>query len=133
MPTKTSVSQPRPAGQPVYSTDGKRVIGTITGDTFTTKRAASKHMLRKPPAWAIDRAPLQRLASQGVTTVVVHDTEGRLVYTASIADFARHGFVIDRGYGVQAALKLGHWRIEVEGSDEFERAVTAFQLGLWGE
>lgn len=124
-------STPARRPQPVLAAG--RVIGHVAGDTFTTRRVASRHMLRRPPAWALDAAALRRLADLGVTRIIIEETEGHLTYTASVADFAAHGFTFDRGHGQQVGLKLGYWQVQVQGADDFERASAEVrQLALWG-
>jgi len=73
---------------------------------------ASSHMLRKPPAWAIDVAILERARKDGALVVEVYDTETGVTYWAAISAFRRWGFEVDRGYGRQIALPLGRWQIE---------------------
>lgn len=125
-------STPARRPQPVFAAG--RVIGHVAGDTFTTRRAASKHMLRKPPAWAVDAAALRRLADLGVQRIVIEETEGCLVYSAPLAAFFEYGFKFDHGHGQQVGLRLGYWHVQVQGVDDFERASAEVrQLTLWGE
>jgi hypothetical protein len=72
-------------------------------------------MLRRPPAWAIDAAILEAARQDGARTVEITDIETRRVYRASIAAFDAHGVRLDRGHGVQIALPLAHWRVEMPG------------------
>lgn len=116
----------RPAGQPVFTVDG-RTAGYISGRTFRKRVEASRHMLKKPrPAWAIDVYVLDQLRAAGVVDLVIEDTEGALTYSASLAHFERHCWQFDYGWGVQVAMGLRFWRVEVTGSQRFAR-----QLGLW--
>lgn len=117
----------RPAGQPVYTADG-RIAGYIVGQTFRKRVEASRHMLKKPrPAWAIDVNVLDQLRAAGVVDLLIEDTERALTYTASLSHFERNGRAFDYGAGPQVALNLRFWRVEVTGSQRF-----AHQLELWG-
>jgi len=116
----------RPAGQPVFTVDG-RTAGYISGRTFRKRVEASRHMLKKPrPAWAIDVYVLDQLRTAGVVDLLIEDTERALTYTASLSHFESNGRAFDYGAGPQVALALRYWRVEVTGSQRFAR-----QLGLW--
>ena len=116
----------RPAGQPVYTADG-RTAGYVVGQTFRKRVEASRHMLKKPrPAWAIDVYVLDQLRAAGVMDLLIEDAEGAVTYTASLSHFERNGRTFDYGAGPQIALELRYWRVEFTGSQRFAR-----QLGLW--
>lgn len=99
------------AAQPVYAASGQ-VIGTIEGDAFTKRVKSSKHMLRQPPAWALDDAVLRDLAGQGVARVVYIDTETRRTYCTTVDTFASKGRAFNRGAGAQVFLALGYWSVD---------------------
>lgn len=99
------------AAQPVRAVSGE-IIGTIEGDTFTKRVKASRHMLRQPPAWALDDAVLRDLAGQGVARIVYVDTESGRVYRTTVDTFTGKGRLFNRGYGAQVFLPLGHWSID---------------------
>ncbi|MCL6476468.1 MAG: hypothetical protein K6U75_15615 [Firmicutes bacterium] len=73
---------------------------------------ASKHQLRRPPAWAFEENILREAERQGATLVQVVDTDTGQTYTASLSRFWTHGVRLDRGYGVQVALPLNQWHRE---------------------
>lgn len=99
------------AAQPVYAVSGQ-VIGTIEGDAFTKRVKSSKHMLRQPPAWALDDAVLRDLAARGVTRIVYLDTETGRAYRTTVAEFTGKGRLFNRGAGAQVFLTLGYWSID---------------------
>lgn len=99
------------AAQPVYAVSGQ-IIGHIEGDTFIKRVKASKHMLRQPPAWALDDAVLRDLAGQGVARVVYIDTETHRTYCTTVDTFASKGRLFNRGYGDQVLLPLGWWAVD---------------------
>lgn len=101
----------RSAAQPVYAVPGQ-IIGAIEGNTFTKRVKGSKHMLRKPPAWALDDAVLRDLAARGVVHVVYVDTETGRTYRTTVVTLGSKGRVFNRGYGSQVFLPLGHWSID---------------------
>ncbi|WP_162787595.1 hypothetical protein [Anaerolinea thermolimosa] len=110
------------ARQTYYSADGKPVA-RLCGRTLKKKARASSHMLRRPPAWAIDLQILEAARRDGATQVEVLDVETRRIYRASIDAFALHGFKLNRGHGDQIGLALSHWKVEARG---------AAQLALFG-
>ncbi len=118
MPTKTSVPQPRPAGQPaipattlpIRAATG-RIIGHVAGGVFSKRVRGSVHMLRAPRGWALDADTLAELRALGVVTVTVTDTESDTTYSAPLAEFSAHGVALNRGFGPQVALPLGYWRV----------------------
>lgn len=112
------------AAQPVYAVSGQ-VIGTTEGDTFTKRVRSSKHMLRKPPAWALDDAVLRDLSARGVVHVVYIDTETGRTYRTTVDTFASKGRLFNRGAGAQAFLTIGHWSID--------GAPPALAVGVKGE
>ncbi len=123
----------RPPGQPLRASTGQ-VAGYVDGATFTSVRAAEKHMLRKPPAWALDASVLRQLRDLGVERVVIITTDWHITYHAPLDAFFAHGFHIERGYGRQVGLKLGYWSAQIEGADDFSRACEqAHQLALWSD
>lgn len=99
------------AAQPVRAVSGQ-IIGTIEGDTFTKRAEASKHMLRQPPAWALDEPVLRDFAARGVTRVVCIDTETGRTYRTTIDTFTSKGRPFNRGAGAQVFLVLGYWSID---------------------
>lgn len=86
-----------------------RVVGQVEGRTFRKTVRGSKHRLRRPPAWALDVASLDEAEALGARFVEIHDVESDLLYRASIADIRQWGFVLDRGHGLQIALRLEFW------------------------
>ena len=97
-----------------FSTSGKPVA-TLEGKILRKRVRGSMHMLRKPPAWAIDLQILEAARRDGATRVEITDIEGRKVYTAAVIDFDLHGFKFNRGFGDQIGLALTHWHVEAEG------------------
>ncbi len=101
------------AGQPIYRPDGKAVIGTVEGNTFT-KRTQSRFMLNKPRGWALDVSVLGKLDSLGVVHVVITAKDTGTTYRAPLAEFSKekHGVPVNRGYGPQMCLPVGYWAID---------------------
>lgn len=130
-------ARPAQPPAPVFVHLQGRIIGEIRGDTFTSYRQAERHMLRTPPAWALDAAVLRALAERGVTRVVIVAADWRLTFTAPLAAFFAQGFAFNRGHGQQVGLKLGYWHAELVGAAAFKQACAqARQLtldDLWHE
>ena len=73
------------------------------------KQLAWQHLLRRPPAIAVQASVLEELeclSARGVLTILPN---GRRLF-ATLEDFRGHGIVIDRGFGEQVALPLKRWK-----------------------
>jgi hypothetical protein len=99
-------------------------VASLSGRTLRKKVRASRHLLRQPPAWAIDLQILEAAKQDGAEWVEIADVESHKVYLAPLVAFFLHGIRIDRGFGPQIALPLAHWHVE---------ALGAQQLCLFGE
>jgi hypothetical protein len=103
----------------VYTASGK-AIGKIRGDTFYKSIKGSRHMLRCPPAIALDLAGLNQAEQASALRVVVTDTETGTQYRSTIAHIRQAGFELDRGYGRQLALELTGWIQSTRGAAQLE-------------
>jgi len=101
---------------PVYSANGK-LVGNFERDAsgleWLVKRGLDpqRHQLEKPRAWCTDDLHREQLRDRGGYGVKLITIDG-MVWTASLQTFDRHGFIIDRGFGVQVVLPLFHWHKE---------------------
>lgn len=98
-----------PGGVSLASHDGKRAFvgGKLCGDCFV-KRVQVRHLLRTPAAVAIQSTIVERLESEGCKRIRVEVEDGR-VFEVAFADFLRHAFRLDRGFGPQDCLPLSRW------------------------
>ncbi len=88
-------------------------MGAISGERFTKRVWGAKHMLREPPAWALSKAVVEQIQAQGVREIIVNDLEDGRSYSASLSDFLRFGFPVQRGrFEPQLALPLARWAID---------------------
>ncbi len=98
-----------------------RVVGQVRGDTFCKTVSASRHMLRKPPAWALDLQSLCDAERLGARWVQFFDRDSGGCYRASVEQVRRHGFVFDRGHGRQIGLPLDRWTLTRPGEPRAEQ------------
>jgi hypothetical protein len=91
---------------------GNKPVASLCGRVLQKRVRGSVHMLRRPPAWAIDAAIFERARKDGALVVEVYDVETGKTYWAAISAFKRWGIEIDRGHGRQVALPLGRWQVE---------------------
>lgn len=84
----------------------------LCGWKLVRRAQASKHLLRRPPAWAFEERILREAERLGASVVQVTDTETGCVYTAPLQAFWTRGFALDRGFALQRALPLCFWRRE---------------------
>lgn len=85
------------------------VVGTLRGDTFYKSVYGSRHMLRKPQAWALDKQALEDAKRAGAVYVQIVDNETGVIYRAAVSHVLENGFDLNRGYGSQIALPLAGW------------------------
>jgi len=93
---------------------GRKVVGHVRGDTFYKSIRASVHMLRKPPAIALDCQSIADAEQAGATWAEILDTESGRVYRARLETIRRYGTVFNRGFGEQIYLCLSAWGQDVE-------------------
>ncbi len=109
---------------PVRRADG-RIVGELAGDVLR-KTAKREHQLREPAAWAWDAAILEA-AERGGAHFTEIECDGR-IWRATLADFRRYGFPVNRGYGDQRGLALTYWHVRRVGEPP-----AAVQLSLFSE
>lgn len=97
-------------GEPVFVDDGIRCVcvGHIRNGVFI-KQVKDKHILQKPLAIAIQTNVLELLISKGCHTVIALLTDQGKRLRASIDDFLKSGWKINRKFGYQIALPLSKW------------------------
>lgn len=81
----------------------------IENQTLKKSIFESKHLLRKPPAIAIDYGIFNKALEQGIKFIQIYGRETHTYFTATVEDFKHHSFTFDRGYGTQIALSLKYW------------------------
>ena len=88
------------------------------------KRLEWRHILRRPPAIAIQTSVLDELEGLGAKGVLAIMPNGRRLF-ATLEDFQLFGIPIDRGYGRQVVLPLKRWR------EQPAEAQLTLNLGGW--
>jgi hypothetical protein len=99
-----------------------KIVGTIENNTFTKSVTASKHQLRRPPAWAIDAQAFDEQIKLQADEIVIFDKESGIKYHTLVETFDHLKRQLNRGFGKQYFLTLNHWQVEENGYR---------QLGLW--
>lgn len=94
--------------KPIRSYDGK-VIGSSDGIVFRKTIKGSLHILRCPPAIAIDAEAYEQEIKPTHERIEVMDTESDKVYTISVDSFERNKEELDRGHGRQVYARLRYW------------------------
>jgi len=92
--------------------DGRRFFKAGDYDAAAgvlVKRLEWNHILRRPPAIAVQASVLNELEGLGAKGVMAIISNSRRLF-APLSEFRLHGIVIDRGYGRQVALPLKRWR-----------------------
>jgi len=91
----------------LYGAQGK-VRGVIENRVLRKAIRGSLHLLRKPPAIALDARMYDRYR-QHFDAIEITDTETGVVYRVAACYFDRWRFEIERGYGRQYVLELKRW------------------------
>jgi hypothetical protein len=102
----------RPVGRYVRDGDGRLWLEKRNLDP-------GQHLLRAPRGWATDAAHLDELRRRGGAGVRLHDITGR-TWTATLAQFDRHGIQFDRGFGAQVVLPERFWRVDAPGARQLD-------------
>ena len=100
-------------GKKIYSDSGK-LVGWVDWEVNAICKhvKASRHMLRKPPAWAWDKSIIEAALALNIVNVIVYDKESRITYKTSIHNLVKKGFEFERSYGRQTGLALCYWQAE---------------------
>ena len=91
----------------IYGAQGK-VRGVIENRVLRKEIRGRVHLLRKPPAIALDARMYDRYRPH-FDEIEITDADTGTVYRASARYFDRFREVIERGYGRQYALELKRW------------------------
>lgn len=86
-----------------------KTIGFLEHGCFLKPVIGSKHMLREPPAWAIDADAFDNWVKPNAKEIIVTDTEAEIRYRVSVETFDRLKVELDRGHGRQYFLTLNYW------------------------
>jgi len=112
---------------PIRTADG-RVVAVIDGQALFKKVDSTKHMLRKPPSWAFDRATIEEAQAAGATKIEVWAADEGITYKATMAHFLEYSFALNRGHNAQLAMPLRYWE---QDHDELAANIRyGRQLGL---
>ena len=91
----------------IYGAQGK-VRGVIENRVLRKEICGRIHLLRKPPAIALDARMYDRYRPY-FDEIEFSDADTGIVYRASARYFDRFREIIERGYGKQYALGLKRW------------------------
>jgi hypothetical protein len=91
----------------IYGAQGK-IRGIIENRVLRKEIHGRIHLLRKPPAIALDARMYDRYRPY-FDEIEITDADTGIVYRVSAGYFDRRRFEIERGYGKQYALGLKHW------------------------
>jgi hypothetical protein len=94
------------------------VIGYIQNSQFIKSVDGSKHMLRCPPAWAIDAEAFDNEIKSHVSEIIIQDRETGNRYITSVLNFDKRKKAIERGFGKQYYLPLSDWKVEQSNSQQ---------------
>lgn len=89
--------------------DNGRCVGVLYPGGIFVKKLKAEHILRVPPAIAIQKAAIEELEQRGCRTVRAEIEDGRTLVTPFSA-FRQFGKEFNRGFGEQVALLLSRWQ-----------------------
>lgn len=94
----------------VWSGNQPKQIGTISEkQRIFTKKCKPSHILRFPPAIAIQASVVDELKQMDCKGIKVIVTDGRM-YQVPFESFLKNAHSLDRGFGRQLFLELDKWR-----------------------
>jgi hypothetical protein len=85
------------------------MIGRIIGDEFVKEVDGTKHMLRKPPAWAVDMEAWINIRHRIGRIRVIDHADGK-EYVLTVWEFEIYKWSLSRGHRYQYYVTLDHWR-----------------------
>ncbi|CUU11345.1 hypothetical protein GBSOP10_111143 [Armatimonadetes bacterium GBS] len=94
----------------IRGAEGK-LRGVIQNRTLIKEIRGSVHLLRKPPAIAID-ARMYDKWRRHFDSIEIRDTETGRVYRISAKQFESWRWELERGYGKQYAVALSRWAVQ---------------------
>jgi hypothetical protein len=100
----------------IYGAQGK-IRGIIENRVLRKAIRGSLHLLRKPPAIALDARMYDRYRPY-FDEIEITDADTGIVYRVAASYFDRCRFVIERGYGKQYALELKRWHTNMPTGEQ---------------
>ena len=88
-----------------------RMVGYIDNHIFFKDVIGSKHMLRKPAAWAIDADIFDKAIAPLCYSIHIIDKETSKIYKCGVKTFRENKQSLDRKFGKQYFLELVYWNI----------------------
>ena len=106
-----TIHEPRPCPgcEELFLDDGRRCGWSLCRlRRVLLRRHQAKHVLQRPKGLAFDLALWKRVRGL-VDHVMCVQTDSDAVRVTTPASVDAHGFEMDRGFGRQVVLTLGHW------------------------
>lgn len=100
-----------------------KVYGVIRNRTLHKRVWGSKHILRKPPAIAIDALMYDAYRAE-FDALAIEDMETGKVYRLSAKRFDALRWTLERGYGTQYAVALRWWSCESPQEPQLRLCLT---------
>lgn len=93
--------------QKIYNARGQ-VCGQVLNGVFCWT-GTEKHVLRHPPALALETGVIRQLEALQVHTLQFTRRDTGEVFRTAFAHFTERAFQLNRGFGEQLALPLAGW------------------------
>ncbi|WP_067929670.1 hypothetical protein [Alicyclobacillus shizuokensis] len=90
-------------------------VGEVRGRMFIKHVRRRDHFLRFVGGYAIQLSIYEKLKGQGIELVEVYESDTGNTLTASLADFERHGRLVNLGHGEQICLAERFWNKKAAG------------------
>jgi hypothetical protein len=88
--------------------DGK-VVAKLENGVLTKSVVGSKHQLKHPPAWAVDKNIIDKFQFDRIQ---IYDKESQILYWQTKEIFLEKAQSMNRGFGAQYYLELPLWEVE---------------------
>ncbi|GGK31713.1 hypothetical protein GCM10010965_25700 [Caldalkalibacillus thermarum] len=97
-----------------------KVIGYTEKGVFIKPVKSSRHYFEKYDGYAVQASVVPTLRRRNVHTIRLIE-DGTREYTISLADFLRHGKLVDYGHGEQIVCPLEYWTGDAEPQEHIEQ------------
>jgi len=102
--------------------NGNQMVGCVYNRKFI-KRIHKQHLMEKPPAIAIDKIVFIQHIQSKCDRIFVLEMDSQIFYSASVDQFTRHSFYLDRRHGGQLALEMQYWGKNTGVTHQVEMAI----------
>lgn len=88
------------------------IVGQIDAGVFIKNVRGRIHMLRQPPAWALDAETYETQIRPTCHKIIIEDIDTKIKYSTTLERFEDLKKTLNRGHGKQYFMFLDFWAKE---------------------